>query len=375
MSDKTFEKNNPAEESTSELWERYSDVFESEEAFQKALAKWPVCPECGHRRAVRCPICNRPSDLCAQADSDFWDGVDETPGRMPNNQPTPAPSHECCGNCSVQVDKSSQAPTPKISVAEQMGLAAIDGTMPGGMGTGSLPEPGEIPAVEGIAARQQESGKTNIASLMLNDGDLYSPVHDWTSPRWNFNDQPRQNQTGQAKMDTGNDSPFGQYGFNEKSVWEVPQPAPEPSQGTGGMTASAESLGAEHTEKSFTVSTPNVHRSQMETLDMVQSVTDAGLSVGEDADPNGGTFQKKQSLLLCPSCDEPFVARFLPICKGCGHVFEDADSAALEAEAERYDMEDDLANANISKSRIMAMVIGILLLAAIAVAYVTFCLN
>ena len=39
---------------------------------------------------------------------------------------------------------------------------------------------------------------------------------------------------------------------------------------------------------------------------------------------------------ICPTCDEPFVPRFLSVCEWCGHQFEDgpSDTAGLSAPAE-----------------------------------------
>lgn len=58
------------------------------------------------------------------------------------------------------------------------------------------------------------------------------------------------------------------------------------------------------------------------------------------ADPMPGEAVDDSSpaplMCICPTCDEPFVPAFLPVCEWCGHRF-DADAAASENTADHAD--------------------------------------
>lgn len=64
-------------------------------------------------------------------------------------------------------------------------------------------------------------------------------------------------------------------------------------------------------------------------------------------------------VLICPTCDEPFVPKYLPRCEWCGHVFEPG-AADLEAGEPEHDESTDL--------RILAA-IGIIVVLAACVAF------
>ncbi|MBQ1455210.1 MAG: hypothetical protein IIZ25_05115 [Thermoguttaceae bacterium] len=47
--------------------------FDSDEDYRQAVAMWPVCPQCGERRFVVCPVCGSAGNLFPLADAEYWD--------------------------------------------------------------------------------------------------------------------------------------------------------------------------------------------------------------------------------------------------------------------------------------------------------------
>jgi len=79
---------------TSELAQNFlDDEYDPEAELERAKEIWPVCPECGARRVVECPICHQVGDLFPLADAEYWDGTD------PSIKPQEVPKTGCgCGN-------------------------------------------------------------------------------------------------------------------------------------------------------------------------------------------------------------------------------------------------------------------------------------
>ena len=64
--------------------------FDSDEDYHQAVAMWPVCPQCGERRFVVCPVCGAAGNLFPLADADYWDDSVAA-------QPAAAAGHCGCG--------------------------------------------------------------------------------------------------------------------------------------------------------------------------------------------------------------------------------------------------------------------------------------
>lgn len=77
---------------------KYCEIFDEEEDVRESLAIWPVCPKCGHRREVTCPICHVTGDLFPLADIDYWD-PQENPGSGSSSS-----GCNCGGSCGHEHD-------------------------------------------------------------------------------------------------------------------------------------------------------------------------------------------------------------------------------------------------------------------------------
>ena len=66
---------NPVDSELSETIENYGRYFESDRELLETRAIWPVCPECGHRRTLRCPDCGATGDLFPPGDVETWNAV------------------------------------------------------------------------------------------------------------------------------------------------------------------------------------------------------------------------------------------------------------------------------------------------------------
>jgi len=81
----------------------------------------------------------------------------------------------------------------------------------------------------------------------------------------------------------------------------------------------------------------------------------------ESAGADHSQPEKPAELLMCPTCDEPFPPQYPRLCEWCGHEF--ADGFAI-----------DLPQGPIEQinSRVIAVIVGLLVLAAAMVAYLIF---
>lgn len=287
----------PTQEYLADLWKEYQDYFETEDDFRRTVALWPTCPKCGQRRSVRCPICHRLGDLFPPADADFWNGVDETPGRFPESkQPKGEHSCHCGGGCQCGHGHSEPA----------------DGVI-------------DTP----------DTGRIDASSLTFGDTGVLPGLE---KPAWNFQNMEKQPEP--ASRET--------YSFDEKSTWEVPgEKTPESAPQ---MNAASD---AAYTARTFSVSTPNYHRSQMSTIDMEKAETPEELAQ---------KFSKQGiRLVTCPTCDEPFVPKYLPRCKGCGYSFDGAESSEEDAESEEYDPYEEAPAGRVITMSIFMVVLTIVL--------------
>ena len=227
------------------LWKECQGHFESEDEFLRTVAVWPVCPECGRRREVSCPVCRRTGDLFPPADDEFWFSSEDAP----SVDQTPI-SFCGCGGETCRGEKAHSVNKPHLS-----------------------------------------KEKTLSESTELIPRDSAAPAEDFA-----------------ASADTA----------DQNTVWQFSEPKTDFTPGFGDSVEN-DSI---YTAKTFTVSTPNYHRSTMETLDMTPEMKTSP----EDFSRR---FQKGGlRLVTCPTCDEPFVPKYLPVCKGCGHRFDDSlDSA------------------------------------------------
>lgn len=240
-----------------DLWSEFQDCFESEEVFRRTVALWPICPNCGKRRAVRCPVCGRVGDLCPPADEEFWDGVDEAPGLLsyPDNDKSESVNICSCTHC----DGSGKSEPKSVS---------------------------------------EESISSNSPfSLSLNDNDSSAETN--TDLRGMT-----------SKPDIRENS--GVHEPAQKTVWQITGLKEQPDEEH--FTAASDSI---FTAKTFSVSSPHYHRSSMVTLDMSpekETATTEKLS---------RKFSKPGlPLVLCPTCDEPFVPKYLSSCRNCGFLFD-----------------------------------------------------
>ncbi len=227
------------------LWKGYQDRFESEEEFFRTVAVWPVCPECGRRREVRCPVCHRSGDLFPPADEDFWFSF-ESPATTDQ-----APASFCgCGNDVCCGDGPHSVNASDLSQK------------------GTRPEPSKLISSDGVGSAKDFAASEEAA--------------------------------------------------DHGTIWQLSEPEADSVPGWGSETAS-DSI---YTARTFSVSTPNYHRSTMQTLDMTPEKK-------RSAEDFSQKFQKAGlRLVKCLTCDEPFVPKYLPVCKGCGHRFDDSSGSA-----------------------------------------------
>lgn len=190
-----------------DIWKEYGESFETEEDFQKTLALWPVCPDCGRRRTVRCPVCHHAGDIFPPADMDFWNGVDEVPGKFTGSVSSVSTGGSCRG--------ASCGGGPKED--------------------------------KGVNGPEESTPPPSARPLIRNDSELYPGVRDWRKPLWDFSD-PVEKSVSDA------DSPQSEN--KESETWEAPAPDdPVPGSIPG--------------EKSFSVSNPNYYRRPMTTIDLI----------------------------------------------------------------------------------------------------------
>ncbi|MBR2694738.1 MAG: hypothetical protein IKE69_11065 [Thermoguttaceae bacterium] len=226
------------------LWKEYQDRFESEDEFLRTVAVWPVCPECGRRREVGCPVCHRAGDLFPPADDEFWFSSEETA----TADQTPA-SFCGCGNDICRGD----------------GPHSVNGSDLSQEGT--LLEPSKLISTDCVGSATDFAASEEAA--------------------------------------------------DHETVWQFSEPEADSVPGWGSEAAS-DSI---YTARTFSVSTPNYHRSTMQTLDM----TPEKKRLPEDFSQK---FQKAGlRLVKCPTCDEPFVPKYLPVCIGCGHRFDSSSDS------------------------------------------------
>lgn len=85
------------------------------------LAEWPVCPECGARRATTCPVCQTSGTDFPQADSEFMASPELEEGAGPT-------SCDCgSGGCSSSGPKTGDESAPaEADAAEVAGAGARD---------------------------------------------------------------------------------------------------------------------------------------------------------------------------------------------------------------------------------------------------------
>ena len=273
-------------ESLAKLWKEYQDLFESEEEFFRTVAVWPVCPECGRRREVSCPVCHRVRSLFPPADDDFWFGSDD-PVSVGSTASCGCRGGENCGSKDI-VSTAESVSTGKITLSESSEL---------------------IPRGNGVGRR---------------------PTDDFA-----------------ASAET-----------SESCVWEFSEPENDSAK-KGNFSAASDSI---YTAKTFSVTTPYFHRSTMETLDMTPEKKPSTEDLSRK-------FQKEGlRLVVCPTCDEPFVPKYLPFCKGCGHRFDDSVSSAVEealSEADDLSLETD-------GGRVALMAVGMVIVAILFVLFLIF---
>lgn len=207
------------------------EFFDSDEEYERTAANWPVCPECGARRAVRCPVCQTVGDLFPPADAEFWDGSE------PVVKP---PEPEKCG-CS------------KLECACH---ASCGETIEGEYDPDAPAEKSDAPDSASSPARPQP---------VDSDNQLF---------------------------------------------WGLPDPRKDP-------------LPRLHDMPTITVTNPALAERER-TLDL-EPVGDAD-AYDEQGNPR---------LVVCTTCDEPFVPKFAPLCR-CGHRFDEPDAedeeSSLDAE-------------------------------------------
>lgn len=242
-----------AKEYLDELWKENQDRFESEEDFRRTVALWPICPACGRRRAVRCPVCGRVSDLCPPADDEFWDGVGIVPAPSEPSQESP-----CQCSCSCLGRNCPEEDDPKSVTAPFF--------------------------------------QENPVSLSLTDPSSSADSETISD--------------GQDRSDP-----------DPNRVWHIAESENSP---TGGHFAAASD--SVFTAKTFSVSSPNYHRSKMTTLDMVPGQEEVFEKLTRKFSKHG------LPLVLCPTCDEPFVPSYFSSCQECGYLFESNTASDQECE-------------------------------------------
>ena len=91
---------------------------------------------------------------------------------------------------------------------------------------------------------------------------------------------------------------------------------------------------------------------------------DATADADEPATASEECQESPVTLLVCPTCDEPFQPEYPRLCEWCGHEFEDGFDAELPT--------NDVGEVG---SRVLAVFVGLLLLAGGVVAYFAFILS
>lgn len=85
----------------------YREHFEEESEFEEALARWPVCPDCGARRITRCPVCKVAGNLFPPADAEFWFDVQPEPEGEQCGSHLCHSGSSCCGTGKNEVASSN----------------------------------------------------------------------------------------------------------------------------------------------------------------------------------------------------------------------------------------------------------------------------
>ena len=284
-----------------DLWSEYQDCFESEEDFRRTVALWPICPNCGKRRAVRCPVCGRIGDLCPPADEEFWDGVDEAPGLLshPDSNQSDSVSVCSCTHCC-----GSEESEPKT-------------------------------------VSKERSSQSSSVSLSLTDDDLSAEA--CTSLR-RMASKPDIRENG------------GVNGPAQKTVWQITDQKENPEEDH--FTAASDSV---FTAKTFSVSSPHYHRSSMVTLDMSpEKETSATEKLTEKFSKQG------LPLVLCPTCDEPFVPKYLSSCRNCGFLFDNSTGSISSDENEINPFEEPPA------LRVILAVAGLIIVTALLLLFLVY---
>ena len=272
------------QENLAGLWKEYQDHFESEEEFLRTVAVWPVCPECGRRREVICPVCHRAGDLFPPADAEFWFVSD-------NPSPADRAAASCCeGECCRE------------------GARPID----------------ESP----LSERKSSSGSSELIP------------------------HPGGNSSGGFASDE-KDGPN-----DHDTVWQLSETENGPGQG-GHFSAASDSI---YTARTFSVSTPNFHRSTMETLDMTPEKKPSAEKISRKFHKEG------LRLVICPTCDEPFVPKYLTVCKGCGRHFGDSPDPAEQM----FLSETNGDSLEVERGRVALMAAGMAILALLFVLFLIF---
>ncbi len=145
---------------------------------------------------------------------------------------------------------------------------------------------------------------------------------------------------------------------DQNTVWRFSEPGTDSEPG-GNYSAASDSI---YTARTFSVSTPNYHRSTIETLDMIPEKRPS-------AEDLSRKFHKEGlRLVICPTCDEPFVPKYLPVCKGCGRRFDDSLTASEEPAIS--DADESFPEA--AGGRVALMAAGMVILAILFVFFLLF---
>ncbi len=275
------------QESLAGLWKEYQDHFESEEEFLRTVAVWPVCPECGRRREIVCPVCHRAGDIFPPADAEFWFTSDNPPS-------ADRAVASCCGNGEGKCYKERLHSIDESPLSERKSFSGSSEL---------IPHPGENSSEEPVSAEKDG----------LNGHD---------------------------------------------TVWRFSEAENDCEQG-GHFSAASDSI---YTAKTFSVSAPNFHRSTMETLDMTPEKKPSAEEISRKFHKEG------LHLVICPPCDEPFVPKYLPVCKRCGRHFDDsADSAEQFSPSETNDIQLEA-----ESGRVALVAVGMAILALLFILFLIF---
>ncbi|MDO5554032.1 MAG: hypothetical protein Q4G68_09730 [Planctomycetia bacterium] len=153
-----------------DAWQ-YREHFEDEAEFQEALALWPTCPQCGHRRPTQCTVCSATGTLFPLADADFW--FEEE-----HKDPNPGQPHACsCHGDSCQGGSCGSGKFPADSPFSDHPGAAGD-PMPGLPSMDILSQ--YLPAQRDTTAPQEEAPSPAPSYLA---GELQPGLLDLSKPR------------------------------------------------------------------------------------------------------------------------------------------------------------------------------------------------